>query len=85
MFTRLWLGCVLGLALVAYCPGASADGLFNRDSGLFGGDSGRGHENEGPHFAFFDSRDPHDHCAHKKHVPHCGCDLDECPVSKHKR
>ena len=77
MFTRLWLGCVLGLALVAYCPGASADGLF-------GGDRGRGHENEGRHFAFFDrdhhDRDHHDH--HKKH--HCD-DLDECHVSKHRR
>jgi hypothetical protein len=78
MFTRLWLGSVLGLALVTYCPGANAEGLFNRDSG-------RGQENEGRHFAFFDGGDPHDHCAHKKHGRHCGCDLDECHISKHRR
>jgi hypothetical protein len=45
MFTRLCLGCVLGLTLIAFSPaGANAEGLFNRDGGLFGGDKARGPE-----------------------------------------
>jgi hypothetical protein len=104
MFTRLCLGCVLGLTLIAFSPaGANAEGLFNRDGGLFGGDKARGPENdgdkargpenegrhgdkargpenEGRHFAFFDQEDRRNH--HKKHIPHCGRDLDECHISK---
>ena len=81
MFTRLCLGCVLGLTLIAFSPaGANAEGLFNRDGSLFGGDKARGPENEGRHFAFFDQEDRRNH--HKKHIPHCGRDLDECHISK---
>jgi hypothetical protein len=83
MFTRLCLGCVLGLTLIAFSPaGANAEGLFNRDGGLIGGDKARGPENEGRNFAFFDQESRRNHCAHKKHIPHCGCDLDECHISK---